>query len=154
MRLPLAVGDATAAGRVYSALCSRLPQELGIKPAPETAALADRIRASATSRQGEPAASPAANQSPGELVAPLIGRAGAFSQLVAGYQQLRQRQVRGVLLVGEAGGGKTRLAKEFVGWARAQGADVVIGHAFEMREHLPYQPLIEALRERLERENA
>jgi predicted ATPase len=73
---------------------------------------------------------------------------------MAGYQQLRHGQARGVLLVGEAGVGKTRLANEFVGWARAQGADVLIGHAFEMRGHLPYQPLIEALRERLERENA
>jgi predicted ATPase len=59
-----------------------------------------------------------------------------------------------VLLVGEVGICKTRLAKEFVSCARAQGADVLIGYAFEMRGHLPYQPLIEALRERLERENA
>jgi DNA-binding SARP family transcriptional activator len=154
MRLHLAVGEATAAWQVYSALRSRLAQKLRIKPSPETVALADRIRASATSRRSEPAASPAASQPPGELVAPLIGRACAFSQLVAGYQQLRQGQAQGVLLVGEAGIGKTRLAKEFVSWARAQGADVLIGHAFEMRGHLPYQPLIEALRERLEGENA
>jgi predicted ATPase len=73
---------------------------------------------------------------------------------VAGYQQLCQGQAQGVLVVGEAGVGKTRLAKEFVSWTRAQGADVMIGHAFEMRGHLPYQLLIEALRERLERENA
>jgi DNA-binding SARP family transcriptional activator len=154
MRLHLAMGDATAAWQVYSALRSRLAQQLRIKPSPETVALADRIRARATSRGGEPAASPGASQPPGELEAPLIGRAGAFSQLVAGYQQLRQRQARGMLLVGEAGVGKTRLAKEFVSWARAQGADVLIGHAFEMRGHLPCQPLIEALRERLEGENA
>jgi ATP-dependent Clp protease ATP-binding subunit ClpA len=117
MRLHLAEGDATAAWQVYSALRSRLAQELRIKPSPETVALVDRIRASATSRRGEPAASPAASQPPGELVAPFIGRASAFSQMVARYQQLRQGQ--GVLLVGEAGIGKTRLAKEFVSWARA-----------------------------------
>ena len=156
MRLHLAVGDASAAWEVYSALRSRLAQQLRFKPSPETVALADRIRASATSRRGGPAvpASPAASQPPGELVAPLIGRASAFSQLVAGYQQLRQGQAHGLLLVGEAGIGKTRLAHEFVSWARAQGADVLIGHAFEMKVHLPYQPLIEALRERLEGENA
>ena len=154
MRLHLAVDDATAAWQVYSTLRSRLAQKLRIKPSPETVALADRLRASATSRRGEPAASPAAGQPPGELVAPLIGRGSAFSQLVASYQQLCHGQAQGVLLVGEAGVGKTRLAKEFVSWARAQGADVLIGHAFEMRGHLPYQPLIEALRERLEGENA
>jgi AAA ATPase domain/Bacterial transcriptional activator domain len=152
MRLHLAVGDATAACQVYSTLRSRLAKQLRIKPSPETAALADRIRASATRRQGEPAASPDASQPPGELVAPLIGRAG--SQLVAGYRQLHQGQAQGVLLVGEAGVGKTRLAREFVSWARAQGTDVLIGHAFELRELLPYQPLTEALRKRLEGENA
>jgi DNA-binding SARP family transcriptional activator len=154
IRLHLAVGEAAAAWHVYSALRSRLAQQLRIKPSPETAALAERIRASAPNRRGEPAASPVASQQSGELVAPLIGRAGAFSQLVARYQQLCQGQAQGVLVVGEAGVGKTRLAKEFVSWTRAQGADVLIGHAFEMRGHLPYQPLIEALRERLERENA
>ena len=135
MRLHLADGDATAAWQVYSALRSRLAQELRIKPSSETVALVDHIRASATSRRGEPAASPAASQPPGELVAPLIGRASAFSQMVARYQQLRQGQAQGVLLVGEAGIGKTRLAKEFVSWARAQGADVLRGrHHHHVRE--------------------
>src|SRR5207245_4029460 len=56
--------------------------------------------------------------------------------------------------VGEAGIGKTRLGTEFGAWARAQGADVLSGHAFEMGGRLPYQPLVEALRPRLEAENA
>jgi predicted ATPase len=56
--------------------------------------------------------------------------------------------------VGEAGIGKTRLASEFVAWAAAQGAEVLRGHAFELGRRLPYQPLVEALRTRLEAENA
>ena len=59
-----------------------------------------------------------------------------------------------MLLVGEAGIGKTRLATEFVAWARSQGADALSGQAFEMGGRLPYQPLVEALRQRLEEENA
>jgi len=59
-----------------------------------------------------------------------------------------------MLLVGEAGIGKTRLATALVAWARAQGAQVMVGHALEMGGRLPYQPLVEALRERLEAENA
>ena len=39
-------------------------------------------------------------------------------------------------------------------WAWAQGAEVLRGHAFELGGRLPYQPLVEALRERLEAENA
>src|SRR5213082_3405689 len=59
-----------------------------------------------------------------------------------------------MLLVGEAGIGKTRLASEWLAWARAQGAEVLGGQAFEMGGRLPYQPLVEALRPRLEAENA
>jgi predicted ATPase len=70
------------------------------------------------------------------------------------FQQAQQGQPQVVLVVGEAGIGKTRLAEEFVAWARAQGAEVLSGHAFEMGGRLPYQPLVELLRARLEAENA
>src|SRR5439155_1075106 len=53
---------------------------------------------------------------------------------------------------GEPGIGKTRLAREFLRWARAQGADVLEARAFETGSRLPYQPLVEALRSRLEGE--
>ena len=87
-------------------------------------------------------------------MAPLVGRDAAFRQLVGCYQQAQQGQPQAVLLVGEAGIGKTRLAGEFVAWAWTQGAEVLRGHAFELGGRLPYQPLVEALRERLEAENA
>jgi hypothetical protein len=50
--------------------------------------------------------------------------------------------------------GKTRLADEFLNWAGTEGADVLRGRAYETSGGLPYQPIIDALRERLERENA
>jgi predicted ATPase len=87
-------------------------------------------------------------------VTPLVGRQASFSQLVGSFQQARKGQPQAVLVVGEAGIGKTRLAREWVAWARAQGAEVLSGHAFEMGGRLPYQPLVEALRPRLETENA
>ncbi len=59
-----------------------------------------------------------------------------------------------MLLEGEAGIGKTRLASEFLAWAEIEGADVLQGQAFETGGHLPYRPVIEALRPRIERENA
>src|SRR2546428_7569187 len=91
---------------------------------------------------------------PGELVAPLVGRAAAFTQLVGSFQQARQRRPQAVLVEGEAGIGKTRLARDFGIWATAQGADVLSGQAFEMGGRLPYQPLVEAVRQRMEQENA
>src|SRR5207253_74451 len=96
----------------------------------------------------------AESRPPSELVAPLLGRSAAFRQLVGRFQQARAGQPQAVLVMGEAGIGKTRLTSEFVAWGRAQGAEVLVGHVFEMGGRLPYQPLVEALRERLEAENA
>jgi len=156
MRVYLAQGDPTAAGRVYASLRARLAEELRIKPSAETVALAERIWATQTRRGAAPVhPSPTVERRPpGELVAPLVGRASAFRQLVGRYQQAQQGQPQAVLLVGEAGIGKTRLASEFMTWAWAQRAEVLRGHAIELGGRLPYQPLVEALRERLEAENA
>ena len=156
MRVHLAQGDPTAALQAYAILRARLTQELHVKPSAETVALAERIRA-AQARQGTAPAHPSPtveSRPPGELVVPLVGRAAAFRQLVGRYHQAQGGQPQAVLLVGEAGIGKTRLAREFVVWAWAQGAEVLRGHAFELGGRLPYQPLVEALRERLEAENA
>jgi DNA-binding SARP family transcriptional activator len=156
MRVHLALGDASAALQVYATLRARLAEELRVHPSAETVALADQMRASAAAGLETSPARRTAEESrpPSELTAPLVGRAAAFTQLVASFQQARWGQPQAVLVVGEAGIGKTRLANEFVAWARAQGAEVLSGQAFEMGGRLPYQPLVEALRPRLEEENA
>src|SRR5712692_7894987 len=159
MRVHLALGNASAAWQVYATCRARLAEELGVMPSAETVALAKHIRATATARQGNSLARPstatrAQSRPPAELVAPLVGRATAFSQLVGRYQQARLGQPQAMLVVGETGIGKTRLAHEFVAWARAQDADVLSGQAFEAGGRLPYQLLVGALRPRLEKENA
>ena len=154
MRVYLGLGDPTAALQVYAACKARLVQELQVKPSAETVALAEQIRATTAVRRGASPVTTAGSRSTGELLAPLVGRAAAFSQLVGSFQQAREGQSQAVLVVGEAGIGKTRLAREWVAWAAAQGALVLAGQAFEMGGRLPYQPLVEALRPRLEAENA
>jgi len=158
MRVQLALGDPTAAWQVYTTCQACLAEELQVEPSAETVALAEHIRAIAAAPSASlsihSSTTTAESRLPSELVAPLIGRASAFSQLVSRYQQARQGQPKAVLVVGEGGIGKTRLAREFVAWARTQGADVLSGQAFEMGGRLPYQPLVEALRPRLEEENA
>ncbi len=156
MRVHLALGDATTALQVYATCRARLGQELQIEPSADTIALAAHIRARATHHSANPQARPVLvqNRAPSELVAPLIGRKASFTQLIERLQQARQGQPQAVFLMGEAGIGKTRLASEFVAWARAQGAEVLSGHAFELEGRLPYQTLVEALRLQLEEENA
>jgi DNA-binding SARP family transcriptional activator len=157
MRVHLALEDPAAAARVYATCRARLAEELRVKPSADTVALAEHIRSTAA-RRGSPLAHPATataqSRPQAELVAPLVGRQASFSQLVGSFQQARGGQAQAVLLLGEAGIGKTRLAREWVAWARAQGAEVLSGHAFEMGGRLPYQPLVDALRPRLEAENA
>src|SRR5712692_10241043 len=155
MRVQLARGDPSAALQVYATCRARLAEDLRVQPSAETLALAEQIRASAVrSPAAHPSAATTKSGPPGELVAPLVGRAAAFRHLVGNFQQARGEQPQAVLVVGEAGIGKTRLATEWLAWARAQGADVLAGHALEMGGQLPYHPLVEALRERLEAENA
>ena len=116
MRVHLVRGEASATLQVYACCRARLAEELQVKPSAETVALAEHIRAPAA-RHGSPTARPtttAENQPPSALVAPLVGRQASFTQLVASFQQARQGQPQIVLLLGEAGIGKTRLASEFV----------------------------------------
>ena len=74
------------------------------------------------------------------LEVPLAGRHEEFGVLVSEYHGARAGQTRVVAVLGEAGIGKTRLAEEFLGWARARGADVLKGGASE-GTGLPYGPL-------------
>jgi len=156
MRVHLALGETSTALQVYATCRARLAEALQIAPSADTIALAERIRATEARSSGSSPSPPATGERhpPSQLVAPLVGRAAAFNQLVGSLRQAREGQPQAVLVVGEAGIGKTRLASEFVTWARAQGAEVLSGQAFEMGGRLPYQPLVEALRTRLEEENA
>src|SRR5207237_5503273 len=108
MRVDLALGDASAALQVYATCRARLAEDLRVKPSAETIALAQHIRTLTASSPGSPTTHPslAASEPPGELVAPLVGRASAFRQLVRNFQQVRCGQPRGVRLRGQTGTGR------------------------------------------------
>src|SRR2546423_2676108 len=124
MRVDLALGDPSAAGRVYATLRARLAEDLRVKPSAETLALAEQIRASAAaSRESSPARRAAVESGqPGQLVAPLVGRAPAFRQLVGSFQQARGGRPQAGLGVGGAGVGETPLANEVCALVQAHAA--------------------------------
>ncbi len=150
IQLHLAAGDRGAAMRAYEACRAILLDELGVRPDPETEAVAARVRAVPT--RPSPAPRTAAQPSAPFLDGPIVGRENEFSGLVEHYFGAARGRSRAVVLQGEAGIGKTRLAEAFLAWATAQGADALRGQAFESVARLPYQPLVDALRPRLERE--
>ena len=157
MQSYFAAGDRNAALRAYQNCRKLFAEELRAQPAPETQVLAERIRT-----QPLPPRMPAlAAQKPAPLDSaaalpelPLIGRVQEYTRLIEAYHTVQGGRSQAVILKGEAGVGKTRLAVDFLGWAAAHDADILLGRAFETGGRLPYQPLVEALRNRIERENA
>ena len=154
MRLHFAAGDRAAALHAYDTCRAMLATGMQTEPTPETVALASRMRAVAPPRRKE-APMPALALSPATfLEGPLLGRTTELSTLIRVYHSAQRGQTQVVLLEGEIGIGKTRLATEFLAWVEMEGADVLQGQAFEAGGQLPYRPVIEALRPRIERENA
>src|SRR6266571_4160266 len=159
MRLRFAQGDRAGALRAYANGRAVLADQLQIEPEPETVALAKRIRHTAPVREPQVRSLLPSHASPGQPLAnlldgPFLGRTAEFGTLIECYQRVHAGQPQFVLLQGETGIGKTRLATEFVHWAQAQGADALIGRALQTGRQLPYQPLIDVLRNQLEQEHA
>jgi predicted ATPase len=76
-----------------------------------------------------------------------VGRVAERAQLGACLDAAEQREPGLVLLGGEAGIGKTRLATELATMAGTRGALVLRGHCLEARAaSLPFAPFIEILR--------
>ncbi len=106
MRLHAALGERESALRVFERCRSRLAAELGLRPMPQTLALAESIRSGAPA---EAADAPAAGTLPSVSPAapPLVGREGLLAELCETSGAGRE-----TWLLGEAGIGKTRLAQE------------------------------------------
>ncbi|HLO31313.1 MAG TPA: AAA family ATPase [Anaerolineales bacterium] len=149
MRLLYLNGDRTGVIRQYEALRKLLDEEMGVPPMPETRDLYDAIIndtfTPAASESGQSyLVQPASDQS----ILPFMGREQELDALKA---QLGSGKL--ILLEGEPGIGKTRLASEFIA-AQSQDknpAFVLQGVAHELEQILPYQPILEALRSLFDR---
>jgi DNA-binding SARP family transcriptional activator/tetratricopeptide (TPR) repeat protein len=158
MRLRYLAGDRAGAIRRFEHLRQLLDDELGVPPMAETQALYDAIitdnlerdaaktqiyEQTQTNREPSFTPSPLHPFTPSPL--PFVGRAAELSRLrdLAAAHRL-------VLIEGEPGIGKTRLAEEFL---RTFGTLALAGAARELEHALPYQPVIEALRGLLARDD-
>jgi DNA-binding SARP family transcriptional activator len=168
MQAVAAQGDRAGALAAYAATKQLLRAELDTDPAPETVALAERLRhdtsllLSSTPSSGstQPMRKPQhpsvrrLSASVGGVDLPFVGRSTEFAALVSSYELARHGQPEIVVLEGDAGIGKSRLAEEFLRWVQTKGASVLQARALDLIGHLPFQPFVDALRPRIAQENA
>jgi len=132
MRLHLLLGEHLEGLRRYERYARLLDDELGLKPLPETQALARTFHdTAALSSHPSPQVSPV----PHALSLPLIGRSAEWSALQHSTAAL-------TLVTGEPGIGKTRLTEAF---AATFGAQLHL-RAYEVSLATPLYPAAEALR--------
>src|SRR5215218_8370065 len=161
MRIYAWSGRRGAALRQFQACQRVLADELGVEPLEETVAVHQAIQANRLPPPPPVATAPAAAGAvravdnrrpvPGGSVtlpmkaAPLVGRGAEWAALLDAYAGVVS-DGRLVVIEGEAGIGKTRLAAGLAGHARSLGASVVGGRCYEEEAAVAYGPFIEGLR--------
>ena len=149
MRLHALTGDRASALRAYHTCATVLQRELGMEPSPATREAYERL----LQADGLPAPAPTR---PAELVAvsPLVGRDQEWTQLRRAWRAAavgRTEAAGGphfVLVTGESGIGKTRLAEELMQWAKRQGIATAAARCYAAEGELVYAPVAAWLRAR------
>lgn len=131
-------GEALAA---YERVRTVLVEELGADPGPETQALHLAVL------RGEPIIDDAAPDRISDSGEGLVGRDVELTALVHEWDEASGGGPSCVLVVGDAGIGKTRLVDALAHDARVTGAAAVGARCFESEQTLFLQPIVEALRE-------
>lgn len=129
--------DRAAALRLYHTCVTQLREELGVDPDGETQAVYERLI------QGTPAGSA---QPELAAYASFVGRQVEWQIIQQRWRIALRGQPQFVLIAGEAGIGKTRLAEELLNWASHQGFATVRSRCYAAEGRLPYAPIIEWLR--------
>ena len=157
MQLYALSGERASALRQYRECVRILEKELGVAPLEETTLLYRVIQegapvpplAAATMPETIPERELVPDTAIAVASAPLIGRDAGWSALEEAYATAPDGAL--VVLEGEAGIGKTRLAEEFLARAGGRGAAVLSARCYEGEVDLAYGPFIEVLRAATER---
>jgi class 3 adenylate cyclase/tetratricopeptide (TPR) repeat protein len=76
---------------------------------------------------------------------PLVARAAELDEILAAVDTAAARRGQTVLLAGEPGAGKTRLAQEVTLELRNRGFLIAAGRCYEAEQTVPYYPFLDAL---------
>ena len=130
MRLHALNGDRARALRAYHTCVTALERELGVEPSARTQAAYQRLL--------ETEARPEHPKRRRVSASPLIGRDGEWSQLQAAWRAASRGRPQMVLLAGETGIGKTRMAEELLDWAVRQGVPAASTRCYASEGGLAY----------------
>ena len=153
-------GQRPAALLTYHQLQDTLKKELGLQPGRETVLLANNIDQGRVSAEHIDTLSTAVRVSTTDrqrhLTLPLVGRSDEHNRLVESFHHIGEEKAQAVVLIGAAGVGKTRLLNTFKEWVLLDTPETEVwqGKAFETGGRLAFQPVVEALRIRLDQVNA
>jgi DNA-binding SARP family transcriptional activator len=139
MRLHTLNGDRAAALRAYHTCATTFERELGAMPGQATHDAYERLL-HLDAAQASPLA-------PLVAAAPLVGRRTEWTRMQAAWQIARGRP-HILMLAGEAGIGKTRLAEEVLAWADRQGIATAVARCYAAEGDLAYAPVVAWLRAR------
>ena len=141
MEAHLALGDRAAALRSYHRYAEVLEHDLGVAPGEAIGAMYQQLRAGTINRDevhGEDLA-PVAES-------PFVGRDLELSQLHEAWNTAREGGAHLLLVTGEPGIGKSRLAMELGRRVRAEGHVVASARAYEAAGRPPWGPVVDLLR--------
>jgi len=159
MRLHARSGDRASALRVYHTCATALERELAVEPSPATRGVYERLVHGDAPVQ--PAAPPPARVHPMQVdapilrgpppptrigIAPLVGRQDEWARVQAAWQATATGGPHMLVLAGEAGIGKTRLAEELLDWAGRQGIVTADARCYAAEGGLAYAPVTAWLR--------
>jgi DNA-binding SARP family transcriptional activator len=142
MRLYYLLGREADALRAYEQCAKILDEELGVEPDAATVSLYEEIRSLQQRRAWEQASSPIARMISDP---PLVGRPEQRAELMDVVEQAIAGAGGMLLVVGEAGIGKTRMLREIASGAEWRGAHVSWGHGHEDAQARPFGALRGAL---------
>lgn len=138
------VGDVDAALRRYRDFETQL-RAAGIEPSSALFKLKRQVESDRRETPRRPVSDQWLARGP-RLDSVLIGRDEHWKILMESWRSVARGHGQVVLVEGEAGVGKTRLAEEFLRWASAEGATVLRGRGYDATDGTPFDPLVEALR--------
>ena len=141
MRLFALKNDRASALRVYHTCVTTLQREMGVDPDLATRQVYERLL-----QQETPTIQPIIHQPLPTAPSTLIGRGHEWEQLLSAWQSAAEGGPHFVLVTGEAGIGKSRLAEDFLLWARQQGAVTAQARSYAAEGQLSLAPVSEWLR--------